>query len=359
MRVLNFSLDKQVLEKGSAVQRRLLVLAEKAGELVVFAPAEKGGTRVLSPHLTVHAAGGPKIIQFFKLWNMAGRVLRALESDLITVQDTGYLAVLAYFLARRFKVPFEIQVHGLERFYGVRKRLAGFVLRRSDKIRVVGERMKREILSRFPLLPASRVYVLPVYTQVRDSDRQGPTLYKGTGPAFTFLAVSRLAPVKNIGMQIRAMSRLVREYPQARLTIVGDGPLLADLKLLVADLQLEAVVYFGGRQEDLARYYREADAFLLTSDAEGWGLAVTEAAAYALPIIMTDVGLAGEFVRNRESGLVIPVGDEEALVSAMRTLIADAGLRARLGEGARRSFLALPGSDEQTQEQIAHWRGLK
>ena len=61
--------------------------------------------------------------------------------------------------------------------------------------------------------------------------------------------------------------------------------------------------------------------FLLTSNYEGWGLAIIEAASFGLPIIMTDVGCAGEIIKNEESGIIIPVGDKKALAAAMTKLI--------------------------------------
>ena len=165
-------------------------------------------------------------------------------------------------------------------------------------------------------------------------------------------------PVKNVALQICAFARLVKEYPQIRLRIVGEGPMRRNLQLTTNNLQLKDRVAFEGRQDNLSPYYKNADAFLLTSDFEGWGLAVTEAAAYGLPIIMTDVGLAGEFIGDGENGLVIPVGDEVALVAAMRRVMTDASLRARLGSAASASFLALPSAEEQIRKQVEEWRGF-
>ena len=407
MRVLNLSLDKKILEKDSAVQRRLVALAEgivgKAkhhplasqtrhspsteGErkrkeikegLTVLVPGERDEAKEISAYLTAYSFGGPKWLQLWKMWRKGEQILSRnpssdsevgglpftkgeLRCDLITVQDKAYHALIAYLLARRFKIPLEIQVHGLEKFCGARKWVAGFVLRRADKIRVVSERLKRELDSRFKIHD-SRIYELSVYTQMGERGEKGENGERGEKGAkqpFTFLTVGRLAPVKNIALQIRAFARVIKESPQARLRIVGDGSLRESLKLQVESLKLEDKIIFEGRQENLAQYYEEADAFLLTSDSEGWGLVALEAAAYGLPIIMTDVGLAGEFIRDGENGLVIPVGDEDALVVAMKRLIEDADLRARLGAAARSAFGGLPTPAAQIEKQVEEWRGLR
>ena len=341
-------------------------------------PGERDEAKEISAYLTAYSFGGPKWLQLWKMWRKGEQILSRnpssdsevgglpftkgeLRCDLITVQDTAYLALIAYLLARRFKIPLEIQVHGLEKFCGARKWVAGFVLRRADKIRVVSERLKRELDSRFKIHD-SRIYELSVYTQMGERGEKGENGERGEKGAkqpFTFLTVGRLAPVKNIALQIRAFARVIKESPQARLRIVGDGSLRESLKLQVESLKLEDKIIFEGRQENLAQYYEEADAFLLTSDSEGWGLVALEAAAYGLPIIMTDVGLAGEFIRDGENGLVIPVGDEDALVVAMKRLIEDADLRARLGAAARSAFGGLPTPAAQIEKQVEEWRGLR
>ena len=337
MRVLNLSLDRTIEDKKSLVAKRLAALSRAAGEVVVLVPR-----------------AGNKVHECIALWRRAAAVLSKSRCDLITVQDTAYLALLAYLLARRFTIPLEIQVHGFESRSLLRRILARFLLYRADAVRVVSNRLNLLLSTNYHLL-STKIYTLPVYTQI-EAPRE---VQAKDHSVFSFLTVGRLVPVKNIGMQIHAFARLVKDSPNARLVIVGDGPELPNLQLSISDFQLQDKIILTGRQNDVSQYYKEADAFLLTSDSEGWGVAVTEAAAFGLPIIMTDVGLAGEFIKDGENGIVIPVGDEDALFSAMKRLVRDAGLRVRLGEAALRSFYALPRADEQIQKQVEAWRSLE
>lgn len=360
MRVLNLSLDNKVLENDSAVQRRLVALADKAGEITVLVPGEKDEKQELSSNLTVYSFDGARPIQLWKMWRKGEKLLTCNSSlltstDLITVQDTAYLAFLAYLLARRFNLPLEVQVHGLEKFYGIRKIIAEFALNRADKIRVVSERLRQLLASRFQFL-GSKVYVLSVYTQIEVSQK---TARRKTVPyPFTFLTVGRLVAVKNIGMQIRAFAKISEKIPHISLRIVGEGPERSNLQLSISNYQLEDKVTLEGYQRDLHWFYEESDAFLLTSDSEGWGRVVLEAAAHKLPIIMTDVGLAREVIKNEESGFVIPVGDEHELMLAMKEFLDKPELRARLGEAAFRVFKSLPSKEEQTQKQVEVWQSL-
>ncbi|MDO8564990.1 MAG: glycosyltransferase, partial [bacterium] len=346
MRVLNLSLDKNVLKEGSLVQRRLISLAGKHGtdteevNVTVLMPGKRDEQKRISPHLVIHAVGGFKILQFFKMWRKGKGILKhhplsispstereRQEYNLITVQDAYFVGLIGFLLARKFNIPLEIQVHGLEQYSGLRKIVANFLLPRATKIRVVSERLQRELISNFQF-PISKFYILPVYTQVETALR---SVKKGLPVPFTFLTVGRLVPVKNIALQIRAFARLVREVPHVRLVIVGSGAERSNLQFLISNFQLKDKVILAGRQENLERYYQEADAFLLTSDSEGYGVVVTEAAAYKLPIIMTNVGLAGEFIKHDESGIIIPVGNEDELFGAMKELVEKPELRLRLG----------------------------
>ncbi len=341
-----FSLDRNLLREGTLAAGRLAALRKEAWEIEVFVPER-----------------GVKIFALWRVWRSARAAFRARKFSFVTVQDTAYLALLAYFVALRARVPLEVQVHGFEKTLGIRKMIAGFVLRRADKVRVVNKRLNDRLAVYFGV-PHEKMYVLPIYTQTTPSTlaplgvlplRKGG---EAEGNAFTFLTVGRLVPVKNIEIQIRAFAQIVREFPQARLRIVGSGVLDDVLKSHVRRLKLKDRVVFDGQQKNLARFYEAADVFLLTSNSEGWGVAIVEAAAFGVPIIMTDVGCAGEFIKNEENGIVIPVRNEDMLVSAMRRVMQDMTLRARLSSAARRSFESLPSAEEHIQKQAAAWRTL-
>jgi glycosyltransferase involved in cell wall biosynthesis len=84
---------------------------------------------------------------------------------------------------------------------------------------------------------------------------------------------------------------------------------------------------------------------------EGWGLAVIEAAAAGVPIVMTDVGCAGEIIKDGENGLVVPPGNVTALAEALERVMKDEALRSALAEAVRRAVANLAGP-EATAEAI-------
>lgn len=352
MKILIIGLDSRAFEPDSKTAERLRALSAAAGSLTVIVPGVTDGTRELGPNLAVHSVSGGKLRAFFGILRLGRRLLAQSHFDLISVQDAYFLALLGYWLSRKFRVPLELQVHGFEKLSGLRRLLASFLLPRADAVRVVSERLKKLLTTNFRL-PATRLYELPIYSQVEVL----PVLRRPHS-IFNFLTVGRLVPVKNVALLIEAFGIIAPEFQKARLVIAGAGPLAESLKLKVRSLKFEDKVIIVGEQKNLGQFYEEADAFVLASRHEGWGLVVVEAAAYSLPIVMTDVGLAGEFIRGGENGLIVPVGDRDALARAMAQLIREPELAKRLGQAARRACERLPSPNEQIKKQVEIWRKI-
>jgi glycosyltransferase involved in cell wall biosynthesis len=115
----------------------------------------------------------------------------------------------------------------------------------------------------------------------------------GTDSGTDFLTVRRLSPRMGHGMLLRAFARLVRDHPESRLYVAGDGPLRGELESRAADLRIADRVTFLGYvpDEDLPRAYATADCFVLpTRKLEGFGLATLEALASGTPVVATPVG---------------------------------------------------------------------
>ena len=126
-----------------------------------------------------------------------------------------------------------------------------------------------------------------------------------------FLFLGSLIARKGVDLVVSAFARLVREVPNIRLRIVGDGELR---------MASERVEFVGFRDwQELPQEYAAADVLCVPSRYDGWGLVVPEGLAAGLPVIATDrMGAALEFVETGRNGWLIAAGDEEALLSAMR-----------------------------------------
>jgi len=136
----------------------------------------------------------------------------------------------------------------------------------------------------------------------------------------TFLCVSRLSPEKGVDVLVRAFDGVPGE-----LVLVGDGP----DRERVAGLARQRVRLLGRIERDvLLRWYAAADAYVMPSRSETWGMAMQEAAAAGLPLIATEAPGAGhDLIEEGTNGYRVPVDDVEALREALVRVAADAGWR--------------------------------
>ena len=344
LKILNLGLDGSVLDKNSKLAGRIIEYGGLAGIYTVIAPANQEKRVELSKRVIAYGVNrGNKIILLLRIYKLASKLLANEKYNIITIQDQYYLALVGYLLSKKFHIGLELQIHGFEKFSGLRRIISKFVIPRADSVRAVSQRLKRYLVSEFGV-KEDKITVAPIYSDVRY--QISDIGYNKAMNKFVFLTVGRLVPVKNIEMQIKVMSEVVKQYPNTELWIIGEGEEKEKLKDLCYALRVTRYAKFLGWQEDLEKFYSQANAFLLTSDYEGWGLVVMEAASCGLPIIMTDVGCAGEVIKDGESGIIIPIGDQAKLGESMVKLIKNNELRKKLGENARKAVKNLLSREE-------------
>lgn len=152
--------------------------------------------------------------------------------------------------------------------------------------------------------------------------------------------VARLSPVKDHGTFLRA-AQLVRDrLPGARFVVAGDGPERAALESLAGELSLGDSVLFTGHVPSSDLVLPALDVAVLCSRHEGMPNALLEAGAWTMPLVATAVGGVPEVVLDGQTGLLVPVGDADALAARMLALVTDRALAERLGRAAREHVAA-------------------
>ena len=148
-----------------------------------------------------------------------------------------------------------------------------------------------------------------------------PPLYEGERTK-RIVGVGRLAEQKNFELLINAFSQLDERFSDYKLEIYGAGPLENDLKRRINDLGLSKRAFLMGAKKNVMFELSDASLYVMSSNFEGFPNALVEAMATGLPVISTDfpTGVATEVVKA-ENGLVVPINDEKALVSAMEELL--------------------------------------
>ena len=154
------------------------------------------------------------------------------------------------------------------------------------------------------------------------------------GPVAAALTVLR--EQKSVDVLIDAAPRVLGELPEARVAVVGDGPLREQLAARAAQLGLDREPRFAFLpfRAPAARYLAAMDLYVLPSAWEAFPIGVLEAQACGVPQLATDVGGTGEAV-DRSTGRLVPARDPAALAAGMCELLGDSELRRRMGEASR------------------------
>ena len=142
------------------------------------------------------------------VYRTAKKLLKSEKFDVITVQDQYYLALVGRILAKKFKIGLELQIHGFEKYSGLRKIIADFVIPRASAIRCVSQRLKRQLMRDFGAIE-EKITVAPIYSESVKFIKSKVHKVDSENNKFIFLTVGRLVSVKNISLQIKAMAKLV------------------------------------------------------------------------------------------------------------------------------------------------------
>jgi glycosyltransferase involved in cell wall biosynthesis len=153
--------------------------------------------------------------------------------------------------------------------------------------------------------------------------------------ALLVVAVGRFAPEKGLDVLIRAFPQVTTRFPQARLLLVGSGPLDTELRALADQTPAQNAVVFAGRQSDVAPFFLSADVVAIPSRQEGQGIVALEAMAARQPVVASRVGGLVETILPGETGLLVPSEDLDALAQALLALLADESQRRDMGSQGR------------------------
>lgn len=206
--------------------------------------------------------------------------------------------------------------------------------RRADKIVCVCECVAR--VMRDWGLPAGKVSV--IYEAVpgedylsREASLQQLRAKAGLGADRRIVGnIAALVPDKDQATLLRAARVVTSRQPDVAFVIVGDGELKEPLLRLRESLRLQSAVHFTGFVPEAQRLMRGFDVFAMSSSHEGFCTIILDAALADVPVAATAGGGIPENVLHGQTGLVVPVGDAEALADAILKLLSDASLADKL-----------------------------
>ena len=172
--------------------------------------------------------------------------------------------------------------------------------------------------------------------------------------------VASFTSVKRHDVLIDAFAHVHRQNAAARLLLVGEGPLRADVEARIRAAGVDAAVRLLGARRDVDRILPALDVFALASSTEGMSNAILEAQACGLAVVATAVGGNSELIEQRVTGMLVPAGDADTLAGALGELAQSAERRRALGAAAARrverdfSLAAMTSAYDRLYRELRH-----
>jgi glycosyltransferase involved in cell wall biosynthesis len=282
--------------------------------------------------LKMGAPGGRALANAWHRW----------RPDLVHIATEGPLGWSALAAARKLGLPvvtdFHTNFHAYSKHYGVswlRRPIEGYLRHfhnRADCTLVPTGELAKQLGARgFERL---RVVGRGVNPQVFSPDRRSPAVRAGWGAGddtLVALCVSRFAPEKNFPLVIEAFEAMRRQRPDTKLVLVGDGPLLEQLRRARIGCVIAGRLVNG----ELSAHYASADVFLFPSITETFGNVTLEAMASGLGVVAYDYAAARQHLEHGRSALLAPFDDRAAFIAHAERLAREPQLARELGRAAR------------------------
>ena len=264
----------------------------------------------------------------------------------------GHLHLLpaAWLLARLCGVRLALIIHGIEAWTPSQKFLANWLARRVDAVIAVS-RYSAEQFARWSKLPIEREFVLPNCVDLdmfRPQPRDRALLERyGLKANKVILTVGRIASrerYKGFDEVIELMPRLLERFPDLKYLIVGEGDDRPRLKAKVDSCGVAKHVIFAGQipESEKVAHYNLADAFVMPSTGEGFGIVLIEAAACGVPVIGSKADGSREALLNGLLGRLVDPHNPDELIEALTAVLNDRSSRAsrRSNKRVRRAKLS-------------------
>jgi glycosyltransferase involved in cell wall biosynthesis len=167
--------------------------------------------------------------------------------------------------------------------------------------------------------------------------------------------VARLDPIKNHSMMVDAFNSVLKNHPNAKLIIVGDGELNAVLKKQCNELNISDKVIFTGYITNPYNYIQIFDIFLLSSLSEGTSMTLLEAMSVGKPCVVTDAGGNSEIILNGANGLVTENKISSSFSQAIEDLLLNEEKRLLMAKNGFKRYEQLFSSMKMSSEYGGHY----
>ncbi len=353
LRLLILSRDVTMLDANSLSQRRLYELSSMFAEIHVIILSLRGeGTRVtmrLGNNVWMYPTHSnywwKTGFDAYRIGKEQLAFAQGFRADLIVAEDPFESGVAAYYLAEKYKRPFQIHLH--EDLYDpafkqvdhnnvYRLLMAGLSLARVDCVRTKTESLRDRVIAKYPdLEPYTEV--LPMYHNLSAWRDFVPTLNLHTRyPQFNFimLHVSHMTNRSHTSEVLGGLQNILRQYPSIGLIVVGSGPLRDAYEKQVLGMGLQNQILFEPMPNEVVSHMKSANVLIHLSEDIQEDEFILQAAAAKLPMIASQESIAGELFLDGISAFICSHNNPLCLSEKVNVFLNQNLLRAEFSSSA-------------------------
>lgn len=315
--------DGSLLSEASEAMERTLAYASHFSGIYAYVFAKKILQREVT-NKNVSVVGFSTLLRsisgLFRIWKDVKELQRSGYQVVVTTQDPFEIGLIGLIISRLTKTFFHVQIHtDISSVYmqreSIRTRLqyliSLFVLVRAQRIRVVSQRLEHFCKQKL-CIAGERIDEVPMF--YKRGIKQ--TVSDFNIEPHMIILPARFVWFKRIPVALEAFSFAVQRNKNIRLQIIGAGPLKQEIEKTISRLKISEYVEIipWMKAEEL---YQKASLTLISSIYEGWCRVAVESVEAGVPVVMTDVGCAREFIKDGKEGIVVPIEDAKALADAI------------------------------------------
>jgi len=272
------------------------------------------------------------------------KIHKSTPISVLTTQTPFDEAWTTLLFGRIYKIPVIAQIHfdifnneAIKQILGegARGKIRFFLFKKTvkfyNKIRVVGNGIREKLVEQCSCTP-DQIILLPVMVPLLRNQAKFSRIEKIDKP-FRILYVGRLVRQKNLFFLLKVAADSLLENKSLLFDIVGSGPLKKELENECLRLNIHNNVIFHDEipNQDLSKFYLNADIFILTSFYEGFGRVIIEAGAHGLPVLCTRVTGPEDIIKDKHNGYLFELNDKKGFVEKIIWLKNNPGERIAMG----------------------------
>ncbi|VVB89281.1 Trehalose synthase [uncultured archaeon] len=263
--------------------------------------------------------------------------IRIINEEKIDIVHSHWIpnGLVGAFCKKILNKPLIVSVHGSDLIFlnnGFLKYLGLFILKNCDLCSVNSTATRDSVISK-KIVKKLKIIPMGVDLNLFNPDTVSKINKTPITDDLVILTVGRLSEEKGIKFLIEAMPAILKDIPAVKLMIVGDGPERKNLEQIVKRYDLTNVIFVGTvLNEDMNKFYKKADVFVLPSLREGLGVVLLEAMACGIPVIGSNIGGITDIIRNKENGLLVEPENPKDIADKIIMLLSEEKLKQKFSK---------------------------